>query len=321
VSINFLKILISLPDVSRNDHKLKNQDVGTFDTSKDKMNTEATRRICEPHVIELLKKVPGSEGTRVYLKIMRSFFNAFIETEISDLERIYQAFWSLKIIRTWRNNVKAGERENFITNYNWECIELNVACLYNLVMKGEGKFIPILNSQGCEEMFRTLRAMGSFGLTQINFSVKDALEKLNRLSKIDEITTKYKNQFDFPENSKIRSDVSNLQNIIRTEPPTEEECHNTILKAYEDARKVCEELYMENLEECDPTKFFKKTVLNDESEEEETMEFLETAYGQDQEINRFDGLAISEYEANGRKIIKIKNLYFIDEETGECVNS
>lgn len=106
VSSNFLKILINLPNISRNDHLLRAQDVGTFDMTKDKMNTESTKRICEPIVIELLSKVPGSQGTSIYLKVMRAIYDSFINTETNDLDRLFYAFYSLSILRRWRKTRK-----------------------------------------------------------------------------------------------------------------------------------------------------------------------------------------------------------------------
>lgn len=283
VSMNFLKIMVNNPNVSKNDHLLSNQDIGTFDTTKDKMNTTSTRKICEPQVIELLKVVPGSEGTVAYLQIMRAIYDAFIDPEKNDMERLYSGFWALSMIRRWRNNIEVGSREMFITNVNWACLELNVAYLYEMVKKGKGKFIIIWNSQYCEETFRTLRAMTPSGLTQINFTLMEALERLCRVQKMHEIATELKDIFTFPENIKMKSDISK-NSVIRTEPPSLASCHATILKAHKDARALCKALGMNNLEECNPENFFKfSSSVDGEIEDpstEEINEFIDDAYGE-----------------------------------------
>lgn len=314
VTMNYLKIMINHPDVSRNDHLLSNQDVGTFDTTKDKMNTTATRKVCEPKVIELLKIIPGSEGTVAYLRIMRSIYDAFINHERTDLERLYDGFWALSMIRRWRNNVGIGEREHFITNVNWTCLELNVAFLYEMIKKGFGKFLPIWNSQYCEETFRTLRAMTPSGLTQVNFTLIEALDRLRRVEKIHEITSKMKDLFVFPENLKIKSDVGSNA-TIRTEPPSDEECNTVISKANKDAELLCKSLGMKDLNLCDPEKFFKTPSMTEEAEELNT--FLNENYGQEPILNdNFENLVLENMPEAQKNVVKFKNLYFIDEATG-----
>lgn len=314
VSMNFLKIMVNHPSISRNDHLLSNLEIGTYDNTKDKMNTSATRKICEPKVIELLKIIRGSEGTVAYLKIMRSIFDAFINNETIDLDRLYNGFWALSMVRRWRNNVEIGERELFITNVNWCCLELNVAFLYEMVKKGLGKFLPIWNSQYCEETFRTLRAMTTSGLTQVNFTLLEALERLRRVGKIHEVSSKMKDIFVFPENLKMKSDMG-VTSIIRTEPPSEEKCHAIISKANKDAEILCKSLGMKNLKLCDPENYFKPSSSVEEAEEIE--EFLNEAFGQEPVTNESAENLIFECMPGGeRKIVKFKNLYFIDEATG-----
>ena len=70
VSRAHLQILIDMPNLGRNDHQLTQTDVAS-DKSHEKMNTKATAKICQPLIVELLKKhVPGSEGTQLYLRLI-----------------------------------------------------------------------------------------------------------------------------------------------------------------------------------------------------------------------------------------------------------
>jgi hypothetical protein len=319
VSMNYLKIMLNHPEISRNDHQLSNEDVGTFDSSKDKMNSNATRKICEPIVIELLKKIPGSEGTIIYLQMMRDLYDAFIEPTTTDLDRLKKAFKVLCFLRIWRVNVPVGERASFITNINWSCIEMNVSFLYQLVLEGKGNLIVIWNSQICEEYFRTLRSMGTYGLTQINFSVLEALQKINRVEKIIEICTKHKSTFNFPEVEKIRSDLSSL-NITSSEKPTANECHRIIKQSLKEAKQICRKAGMECLEPCDPEKFFKQ--FHDDDDDEETLDdYLREVYGEadsegELENADFDNPCLKKL-SSGKLILKIKNMNFVEKVCGK----
>lgn len=343
VSINFLKILLDHPEISRLDHGLSKNDVGTYDSSKDKMSTESTRKICETKVIHLLKKIPGAEGTAIYLQLMRDLYEAFINPELEDLERLKKSFRVLCVIRIWRKNTPKGKRNNFITNVNWACLEMNVTFLLDLILHGKGKLITIWNSQPCEETFRTLRSMGTFGLTQINFSVLEAIEKLSRVNKIHEICSKYKKTFNFPEYKSMRSDKNDDKNeddsnnsiesidlsIVRVEPHDEKKCFKIIAEALKEAKNICKNAGMNTLEPCDPKDFFK--IPEDEKRKKNHSENLEE--NDDQENREQDNQEVENEEDDEEQNLNVylnqaygtneeetdENFDFLDDVTDQSV--
>lgn len=191
---------------------------------------------------------------------------------------------------------------------------MNVAFLYALVLKGKGFLIVVWNSQICEEIFRTLRSMTPAELTQINFTLLEALEKLNRVAKIHEIASNYKEVFEFKENLKMRSDID-ASFSIRTEPPSEEDCHKIIANACNEAKKICKTLGMKNFAECDPESFFKSS----DEPADNIEQYLLNAYGEQEEQNLEPNELVLEREdvgEAGKKVIKIKNMFFVDDKSG-----
>ena len=87
-------------------------------------------------------------------------------------------------------------------------MEINYAFILNSVMKGVGHFAIIWNLQTCEELFRTLRSLTSSGLTEINFSILEALEMINRVKLIQNIAFDLRDEFQLTEN--ITSNTSEL---------------------------------------------------------------------------------------------------------------
>jgi hypothetical protein len=170
--------------------------------------------------------------------------------------------------------------------------------------------------------------MSSFGLTQINVTLLEALDKLNRISKIHEITRNFKNHFKFPENTKLRSDSCETKNI-KTEPLSSDECEKIVEKAILDAKNICESLGMENLDLCNPEEFFKHSEPkenadglsqyieerfgNRDDEDEEEEDEIEEKEEEEEFLN--GAIDISGYNSGSKKILRVKNLFFIDEDS------
>lgn len=312
-TINFLRILVNHPNLSKNDHWLSNTDVGAFDSTKDKMNSRATEKICEQRVIDLLKKyIVGSDGTVAYLSVMRCIINAFMEPTTHPIDRLYNAFFALLFIRVWRENIKEKEKDNFITNNTWSCLELNCAFLYKLVLDGKGHLILICNSQPCEEIFRVFRSMSHHQETRINFNMMEALEKINRIEKLRDICYELRNHFELEENNSMKSDTLN-KNVPKYENPDIVECHQRITKAREDVMALCDKLGMTKLIECNPEKHFNTSSCNDSEIDDFHIEAHGCSLAPATDIPIEPSMII---EIGEKRILKIKNLYLYDEDSG-----
>lgn len=321
-SMNFLKILVKNPNVSKNDHNLNASDIGTYDPSADKMNQKSSEKICQQSVIDLLERyVDGSDGTGAFLKVMQNIYNAFLNPTTTPLQRLYCAFFSLIFLRIWRNNLSKKESECFVSSNVWSSLELNSVFLYQLTLQGNGHLVLVWNSQPCEEFFRQLRSMTSHNLTQINFNFLESLQKINRIEKINELVYDLKDVFDLEENLKMKSDAKE-ESQIPIYFPTQQECSDSISAALKDAIELCRNLGMKKLECCDPDKFLKNTNIEPNEvqchvEERTGESFVAPDYVCPPESITSTEIALCSHE---KKIIKIKNFYLIDEPSSkfEC---
>ncbi|KAJ8668480.1 hypothetical protein QAD02_010143 [Eretmocerus hayati] len=94
----------------------------------DKMNFDSARKMCTVRVINLLKKVPGSRGTREYLTLMNLVMHAFLSTKLTPLKRLYCMAYSVFFLRLWRISLSKtmglSVTHNFITINTYWCIEI-----------------------------------------------------------------------------------------------------------------------------------------------------------------------------------------------------
>ncbi|KAL7014186.1 hypothetical protein ACKWTF_015791 [Chironomus riparius] len=253
-------MLVNHKDISKNDHCLTISDVDSNDSTRDKMNTQSTRKICSSNIIDLLRsKMSGSEGTCAYLQLILSIYKAYIEKETDPLNRLYHAYYAVSFIRRWRTDLDNKSCGDFITSNVWTCVELNFVFLLSLILKELGHIIIIWNSQPCEELFRTLRSLSSFGLTEINFSSLEVLEKINRIQILHDIAFDLRENFVLPENEKIKSD-SLISNDVPVYYPSIEECKTVLDKASKDAEQMCKTLKMKKIEECNPEMYLNPFV-------------------------------------------------------------
>lgn len=295
-SINHVKMILEDPTLTINDHHLVSSDVNTNDCTRDKMNFSSTRKICSDDVAAILAdRIEGSEGTVAYLKIIRSVLKAYVESDVDPLIRLYHAFFGLSLVRRWRNDLEYTIKEDsFVTSNVWTCLEINFASLLCLTLKGQGHLVVIWNSQSCEELFRSLRSISTFGLTEINFSLLEALEKINRVHKIQVLSHELKNIFQLPENIEKRLDRSVLNNI-KIEQPSRKECKEILQKASNDAMELCKSLKMKTYTECDPSLYLNPTQASH------------------RKTKVCSNIEIDQESA----ILKVKNMYFIDESSGK----
>lgn len=276
-TVNHLKLLVQEEKLSRNDHMLTYSDVNASDKTHDKMNFGSTKKICTENVISLLQQhVEKSDGTVFYLKIIQSVIKAYVDEKTPLRLRLYSAFFGVSCVRRWKNNVKKGSNDNFVTTNVWTSMELNFAALLNLILNGQGNLVIVWNSQVCEELFRTLRSLTTSGLTEINFTLLEALEKMNRVKKIQQLAFDLREDFELSENIKMKSDTSSYSNISSAHLSIDE-CREVLEEASNDAKNACELLGMKNTAEADPKTYLKRTkvstlpnssVQNEESDDE-----------------------------------------------------
>lgn len=164
--------------------------------SNDKMNFDSVEKICDEKVQKLLEEtVPGSQGTVMYLKLMKTVLDSFLMKDLKVEERIAKIWYCVFFLRIWRHWIKKSHHtlKNFITINAYLCIEINAHSLILLALKCSAEpqlFVPWLtSSQPCEKTFRSLRSLSSTFSTVVNFSMLDILQRINKLQTINEVTT------------------------------------------------------------------------------------------------------------------------------------
>ena len=192
INSSFLKILLCDDTVSRETFGLTHGDVENKDKSNDKMNCKVTLKLCSWKLIEGLRMVQGSDGLQQYLRLMTMLHEAYIldESKITLEMRLFNIIYVVSFCRRWKSFVikSKGKAANFLTPNAWACIEVNLVFFVRLLLSGYGDMVYLCNSQPCEETFRTMRSFGTWGFTQINFSMSVALNLLSKVNLLLDVT-------------------------------------------------------------------------------------------------------------------------------------
>lgn len=186
ISVSHLKILINT--VSKEQHGLILRDC----SPDDRQNYKSLEKVMQPRVSDaLLKYVPGSEGTVMYIRICSQVISSLCSNDMTPCQRLYSIWHANYFIRGWRKWVKQNEyytiNRNFLTWNAYACIEINAHNLVraiNLFREHNlpNLFIPTLfTSQPCEETYRQMRSMGSMNYTKINFTLLELLHLVGRV--------------------------------------------------------------------------------------------------------------------------------------------
>lgn len=202
ISVNHLNDLINR--FSRDKHYL----TASVVEPKDRMNFDSVLRICDEKVIELLKNVPGSDGTIIYLKLIDNIIKSYMDPNITPLERVELIWYAVFLLRIWRNFLSTHKKYNLKTNFLslncYTCVELNahnlVLCiLYLKKINSAEHFLPVLyGSQQCESIFRQIRSFTSTYSTVVNCSVLEIIQRLKKIDLQNEITFVSLPNFSFP---------------------------------------------------------------------------------------------------------------------------
>ena len=243
---------------SKDQHGLRVKDID----HKDRQNYEAVLRITSTSVMGLLTHIPDAKGTVVYLKLMKAVTDSFLDKSLECLLRIEKAWYSVFVLRYWRQYVVLSPEynlaDNFITSNAYTCVELNAHSLITFVLSLQTipsvnrSFYPwMLGSQCCEKMFRAARSMSSVFSTVINFGMLGLLQRIHRLhiqsileSESEETTIKYHHAESHKK--KDGHSCANLQHL-HIHSITLQDISKTVEKACEMAKETINKLGMSEL--------------------------------------------------------------------------
>lgn len=97
VSTTHLRILID--NVSKQEHGLTMSDL----SCKDKMNFRAVEKMCESRVIDNLRNIASTEGTVIYLQMVKRVLDSYLDKDIAPIERI-QLIWTSIFFSVFSDN-------------------------------------------------------------------------------------------------------------------------------------------------------------------------------------------------------------------------
>lgn len=236
---NHLHIL--LEDFGKDEHQLTISVLNPID----RQNFKSVLRMCAVKVMMLLKSyVKGSEGTVVYLNIMKNIIDAFLDQNLKPIQRVRKMWYSIFIIRMWRNCImshkKYNLKDNFLTTPCYTCLELNahslIMCMLHLKeINRADLFLPhLFESQPCESMFRQFRSFTTTYSTVTNCTVKEAMARISKIQLQNDIINGTSSHFNYPRLSKQQNsnDTATNQN---TDLPTRNEIIAEIQNCQRDA--------------------------------------------------------------------------------------
>jgi len=82
---------------SKDQHGIRQRDLD----HKDRQNFEAVTHLASSSVLALLEQIPDAKGTHQYLCILKNFIDAFLNKQLTPLERIKKAWYNIFFLRYW----------------------------------------------------------------------------------------------------------------------------------------------------------------------------------------------------------------------------
>lgn len=314
VSINHLTILVK--QEPKSDHFLTMTDID----GSDRMNFQSVQKMMDEKVVNCLeRKIPGSKGTILFLKIMRYSVISIMDPDMKPSKRIYYIWLAVFILRIWRGwIIKRKDYDlgtNFVTYNAYVCIELNAHSLVRLAIQLsslhlEHLFLPFLyNSQTCEAFFRNLRSMTTTNSTVVNFSLRDVIFRIRRVSFQTEVINKLGDKYNFvmktntsgtkfaslPNEDEIfqiikkakAEAVREAMNVGISLKEDEIYFHlNNLTGENEDSEEEEDNILIENIEKIDIASGSVENIINEEDVEEEDENL----------VDNFDFMTIKKYE-------------------------
>lgn len=223
ITVNHLEYLKNT--VGKDKHGLTNTTLNPID----RQNFASAEKMCDSRVIRLLhERVENSEATAKFLEIMRNVIEAFMDESLSPQERIRKIWYSVFLVRLWRQFIEKSKtltlKDNFLTANCYSCLELNAHSLIFIIVflrKSNSKqFFMLKNfsSQPCEEFYRQIRSFTTVYSTMANCTTKEAIGRVKKIQLQSDISTS-NTEFLFPRN--LCSNDSSKENSF--EMPTESE--------------------------------------------------------------------------------------------------
>lgn len=215
-------------------HRLTNSVLNPID----RQNFQSVQRICDPELILLLKQhVHGSEATVKFLELIKNFIDSFMDMTLTPTERIDKMWYSIFMVRIWRKFIHSNKmltlKKNFLSSYCYICLEQNAHSLILLILylKSINKphlFVPIFfSSQPCESFFRQIRSFTSTYSTVTNCTVKEIIERINKIQLQSDISNDETTNFIYP--TRLKSCEKSQASEVSL--PTHEEIILTVEKA------------------------------------------------------------------------------------------
>lgn len=306
VSINHLQSLVK--NVQKSVHGLSQMDVCPID----RMNYDSFEKVTSDRAIEALQEhVDKSDATVQYLKVCRDATWSYTKIDLTPSQRIENIWHALFFMRIWRNYIISSPRytlkDNFLTSNAYICLEINARNLIQLIKKFRDanqpeRFLPrIFDSQGCENIFRLFRSMGTTQFTKINFSLLELMHMIRRVETINHIAyVKLDGEnVNFPNKRKGKSIIFEL--------PSDEEIEKTIANARTKAIENAAKLGMSTVNNIDTFEIRSNMKFDEENDIDDCTENISD---EDEEV------ILDDTDAEKQKIDQNAPLVVVSDENG-----
>lgn len=240
---------------------------------RDHQNFASCWRVTREEIFQVLSTIDDSSATSIYIRLLRSVIDAYIDTSKPLMERIFHAWTGVFISRFWRiwidkmgknrldklffeltqrHNVsqrtsRTGTQQYSMTTQSIFSLELNAHCLVYLALLVAAGTLPEevlsidrFHSQTCEAIFRDARAFSSNSSCGVNFSVLQFINLSDKLSHFQ--TIKSQNEqldpplFRFPVHHKNKhTHLASTQVSSRKSPSTKAIIKAAVVRAYHKA--------------------------------------------------------------------------------------
>lgn len=209
----------------------------------DRQNFASVKRMCDTKVTNLLRgEVFGGEGTALFLEMVKNIIDSYMDTTLAPLDRVRKIWYSLFIIRIWKEFVTKSKnytlKDNFLTMNCYACIELNAHAMIQIMCylrdnNMESLFLPhLFSSQQCESIFRLLRSLTSTYSTVTNFTAKEAINRIDKIELQNQI------MHVMPEFTYPRLGKKDFANDQQQKLPTTTEISDVVSQCQRDAIKM-----------------------------------------------------------------------------------